>query len=72
MVLNMENINMVDYPDRLGFESRLHFHLTSLNPDLVILAGWDLILPVEIINSFSNIINIHPALPNTFKGLRIV
>lgn len=65
----MENINMVDYPDRLGFESRLHFHLTSLNPDLVILAGWDLILPPSIINSFTNIINIHPALPNTFKGL---
>ena len=70
--INIENLNYGDYQNRSEFEKRLHFHLMTLRPDLIVLAGWDLVLPVEIINSFSNIINLHPALPNTFRGLSCI
>ena len=70
--INIENINYSDFQNRNEFEKRLHFHLMTIRPDLIVLAGWDLVLPVEIINSFSNIINLHPALPNTFRGLNCI
>jgi len=67
--VSMENINYYDYTCREDFEKRLHYHLLTLRPDLVVLAGWDLIVSSSLINSFKNIINLHPALPNTFKGM---
>ena len=67
--VSMENINYSDYACREDFEKRLHYHLLTLRPDLVVLAGWDLIVSSSLINSFKNIINLHPALPNTFKGM---
>ena len=67
--VSMENINYSDYACREDFENRLHFHISTLRPDLVVLAGWDLIVSSSLINSFKNIINLHPALPNTFKGM---
>ena len=38
------------------------------NPNLIVLAGWMHIVSNEFINTFKNIINLHPALPNTFIG----
>ena len=44
--------------------------LEELSPDLVVLAGYMKILPSDIINKFRNrIINIHPSLLPSFKGL---
>ena len=43
--------------------------LLNLNPSLIILAGFLLKMPEEIINSFKNrIINIHPALLPSYGG----
>ena len=43
--------------------------LLNLNPSLIILAGFLLKMPAEIINSFKNrIINIHPALLPSYGG----
>jgi phosphoribosylglycinamide formyltransferase-1 len=44
--------------------------LKSLNPDLIILAGYMKIIPPEIIKSFKGkIINLHPSILPEFKGL---
>ena len=44
--------------------------LENIKPDLIILAGFLLKIPISIINSFKKkIINIHPSLLPKFKGL---
>jgi len=44
--------------------------LTSLNPDLIVLAGFMKIIPPSIINAFpKKIINLHPSILPAFKGL---
>jgi len=44
--------------------------LKTLNPDLIILAGYLRIVPEYIINEFKNkIINLHPSILPDFKGL---
>ena len=42
------------------------------NIDFVILAGWNHIVSHKFINSFKYVINLHPALPNTFIGLNCI
>lgn len=50
--------------------SFLDTRLEELNPDLIVLAGYMKILPLDIIKKFRNkIINIHPSLLPSFKGL---
>ncbi|MBP7282576.1 MAG: phosphoribosylglycinamide formyltransferase [Leptospiraceae bacterium] len=47
--------------------------LAELSPDLVVTAGYMRILPAAIINRFVNrMINIHPSLLPSFKGLRAI
>ncbi len=47
--------------------------LKHLNPNLIVLAGYMRILPVEIVKAFENrIVNIHPALLPSFKGAHAV
>ena len=47
--------------------------LAELSPDLVVTAGYMRILPASIINRFPNrMINIHPSLLPSFKGLRAI
>ena len=51
-------------------EKKLFELLESLSPDLICLAGYLLILPEKIIERWpSQIINIHPSLLPSFKGL---
>jgi len=56
--------------DRSSYEKELLKILRSLNPDLICLAGYLLLLGPDIIQSYpKQIINIHPSLLPLFKGL---
>ena len=43
-------------------------YLNRFDLDLVVLAGWFYIVSDIFISNFSNVINLHPALPNSFIG----
>ena len=62
-----------------GEESRNEYddHLAELvatkQPDYVVLAGWMRILTSSFLNHFPNrVINLHPALPDTFPGIHAI
>src|SRR5690554_6381953 len=50
-------------------EGILHRRIKEINPDLIVLAGYLLLFPSEIVKDFPNkIINIHPALLPKYGG----
>ena len=57
-----------------NFESRVDFHkaliegIAAAEPDLVVLAGFLVNLPSELVERFPKIINIHPSLIPSFCG----
>ena len=53
---------------REEYNTTLAHTVSTLEPDLVVLAGWNLILTKEFIDKFPNLINLHPALPGSFVG----
>lgn len=56
--------------DRAHYERELLSLLSELKPDLILLAGYMLVLGEEIIQKFpKKIINIHPSLLPKFRGL---
>lgn len=58
------------FSDRSIFEQQLAQVLDSINPDLIVLAGFMRILSSEFISKYPNkIINIHPSLLPKYKGL---
>ena len=58
-----------DYADRPAFHAALLDTINSYAPDLIVLAGWLVIIPPEMIEAYPNrIINIHPALIPAFSG----
>lgn len=58
-----------DYEEREGFNQALVNAIDDYNPDLVVLAGYLVILPKLLIEKYSNkIINIHPSLIPAFCG----
>jgi formyltetrahydrofolate-dependent phosphoribosylglycinamide formyltransferase len=60
---------------RTAYELRLinEIEKNTNNIDLVILAGWMLLLTPVFINKFNNkIINLHPALPGKFPGINAI
>lgn len=62
-------ISPKDYQDREDFNRAFLGKMNELNPDLIVLAGFLLILPKEMISSYRNrIINIHPSLIPSFCG----
>ncbi len=63
-------INHQDFPDRGSFENTLHDALTAAGVELVCLAGFMRILTDGFVNRwFDKLINIHPSLLPSFKGL---
>ena len=57
------------YADREEFNKALLSELTERNIDLVVLAGYLVILPPELVKAFKNrIINVHPSLIPSFCG----
>ena len=58
------------YPDREAFNEAFTEKLTELGPDLVVLAGFLVRIPPQMVARFSNrIINIHPSLIPSFCGV---
>ena len=58
---------------RQEYDSRLADYASACLPDFIILAGWMRILTSAFLNHFPNrVINIHPALPNTFPGTHAI
>lgn len=58
---------------RRDYDSRLADYATSRQADYVILAGWMRILSSSFLSAFpSRVVNLHPALPNTFPGTHAI
>ena len=58
---------------RQDYDARLAVYVSTCLPDYVILAGWMRILSSSFLSSFPNrVINLHPALPNTFPGTHAI
>lgn len=72
------NVEALHFPklqneSRQEYDTRLANYVTTKLPDYIILAGWMRILTSSFINHFPNkIINLHPALPNTFPGTHAI
>jgi phosphoribosylglycinamide formyltransferase 1 len=59
--------------ERDQYDAELAEIVKGYQPDLVILAGWMRILTMSFIGEFPNrIINLHPALPDTFPGVNAI
>jgi formyltetrahydrofolate-dependent phosphoribosylglycinamide formyltransferase len=55
--------------DRIGYDVELAGLVAGYEPDVVVLAGWMLILGNDFLQRFTpHIINLHPALPGAFPG----
>lgn len=58
-----------DYEDRPAFEQALLAAVDSYRPDLIVLAGFLVVIPAAMIDRYENrIINIHPSLIPSFCG----
>ena len=58
-----------DFPDREAFHRALLAAVEEAKPDLIVLAGFLVVLPAEMISRYRNrIINIHPSLIPSFCG----
>ena len=58
---------------RNEYDARLAELVIAKQPAYVVLAGWMRILTSSFLNHFPNrVINLHPALPDTFPGIRAI
>lgn len=58
------------YPDREAFNEAFTERMVQLSPDLIVLAGFLVRIPPQMVARFSNrIINIHPSLIPSFCGV---
>jgi len=63
-------INHKDFENRLAFDQAMMERIDSVEPDIVILAGFMRILTSEFVNHYANrLINIHPSLLPKFTGV---
>ena len=71
---NLNNIPTLYLPfiksklSRVDYDNSLISEIKKLDIDLIVCAGWMHILSDNFVNSFKNIINLHPALPGQFPG----
>ena len=62
-------ISPKDYVNRATFNQKFLEKMDALNPDLIVLAGFLVVIPPEMIAKYRNrIINIHPSLIPSFCG----
>lgn len=58
---------------RVTYDAGLAEKVASFQPDLIVLAGWMHILSSAFLDKFpKKVINLHPALPNEFKGINSI
>ncbi len=58
---------------RNEYDARLAVYVSTCLPDYIVLAGWMRILSSSFLSFFPNrVINLHPALPNTFPGTHAI
>lgn len=59
--------------DRTAYDNELAGLVESYSPDLVVLAGWMLILGVDFLDRFPDrVLNLHPAMPGAFPGTNAI
>ena len=64
-----EVISPKDYPDRAAFNEAFIEKVDSYQPDLIVLAGFLVVIPPEMTKKYERrIINIHPSLIPSFCG----
>ncbi|MGN0435415.1 MAG: phosphoribosylglycinamide formyltransferase [Wujia sp.] len=64
-----EVVSPKDYGDRAAFNDALLDRVNSYQPDLIVLAGFLVVIPEKMIDAYENkIINIHPSLIPAFCG----
>ncbi|MDR1801116.1 MAG: phosphoribosylglycinamide formyltransferase [Lachnospiraceae bacterium] len=64
-----ECVSAKDYENRGDFHMALLAAINNLKPDLIVLAGYLVVIPPEVIQEYSGrIINIHPSLIPSFCG----
>ncbi|MBI5353155.1 MAG: phosphoribosylglycinamide formyltransferase [Chloroflexi bacterium] len=72
---NIESVYFakLENESRRDYDQRLSDYVTTKQPDYIILAGWMRILSSAFLSAFPNrVINLHPALPNTFPGTQAI
>ena len=81
MIHNVENCGAVKRANKFGIphcfiehedEDLMIMTLKAMDVDLIILAGYMRILSKRFVESFDNIINVHPSLLPKYKGLNTV
>ncbi len=66
-------LQQVNYPSREDFDKALIKKFQSLQIEGIIMAGWMRIITKELINAFpGRILNIHPSLLPSFKGMNAI
>ena len=71
---HQNGINVLCYPYSFKHDNRntylenLYNHLNSYNSDMYLFLGWNIIINNDFIVNSPPILNLHPALPNTFIG----
>ena len=59
--------------DRQAYDAALAERVEAFEPDLIVLAGWMLVLSPAFLDRFPHrVINLHPALPDTFPGTEAI
>lgn len=59
--------------ERRAYDVALAKLVAEYDPDLVVLAGWMLILSADFLDRFPwRVVNLHPALPGTFPGAHAI
>ncbi|MBE5898559.1 MAG: phosphoribosylglycinamide formyltransferase [Lachnospiraceae bacterium] len=67
--INGKCISPKDFASRDDFNKALVAEMDNLNPDLIVLAGYLVNIPAEMVKKYTNkIINIHPSLIPSFCG----
>ena len=67
--ISSEVVSPKDYPDRSSFNRALLEKIDEKRPDLIVLAGFLVVVPEIVINKYEGkIINIHPSLIPSFCG----
>ena len=67
--INTLNLMLKDYPSKNAYEQVILAKLQTIQPDLIVLAGYMKLISEDLLNAYEGkIINIHPSLLPAFPG----